>query len=100
MNPELEKTFPHAVRGQIRPLIATIDRGMSQSSTMTERQGDQLTDEVRSSWAGLVELLAVGPAPEVRECPVCQRVGMRDAERCGYCWTTLSPLPVSASVDS
>ena len=89
MNPELEKTFPHAARGKLRALVATIDRGMLHP-----------TDEIRSSWAELVELLALGPAPEVRECPVCQRIGMRDATRCGYCWTTLSPLLVSASVDS
>jgi hypothetical protein len=100
MNPELEKTFSHATRGHLRALIATIDRGMSQSSVTLESRSNQPMDEIRSSWAKLVELLALGAAPEVRECPACHRFGMRDATRCGYCWTTLSPLPVSASVDT
>ena len=80
MDPNLEKVFPHAARAPLRALVATIDREMSQSS------------ELRSSWAKLVDLLALGPAPEVRECPVCQQMGMRDATRCGHCWTVLLPV--------
>jgi hypothetical protein len=38
-------------------------------------------------------VLALGPAPETRECPSCRAVGMRAASRCGNCWTALAPLP-------
>ncbi len=93
-NAELEQTFPHRSRGHLRALVATIDRGM-QPSAKDESESDPLTGEIRSSWAKLVELLALGTAPELRECPVCNRAGMRDATRCGYCWTELSPLPVT-----
>jgi len=48
-------------------------------------------DGLRAPWAELVELLAVGPAPVVRECPTCKRTVMAAATRCGYCWSTLSP---------
>jgi hypothetical protein len=48
-------------------------------------------DALLASWAALVDLLALGPEPEVRECPACRHIGMRAASRCGYCWTELSP---------
>jgi hypothetical protein len=44
-----------------------------------------------ASFADLVEQLALGPEPEVRECPVCKHLGMRAATLCGYCWTKLTP---------
>jgi hypothetical protein len=34
----------------------------------------------------------IDPATPTGQCPVCQRVGMREAIRCGYCWTRLVPL--------
>ena len=74
-------------RAQLRAVMATIDREVA-----------TLSDHalLSSSWAELVELLAVGPAPRVRECPVCKHTGMREATRCGYCWTKLSPLGVDS----
>jgi len=66
----------------LRAVIATIDREVS----MLASKG-----LLSSSWAELVELLALGPAPLVRECPVCKHTGRREATRCGYCWTKLSP---------
>jgi len=92
MGSDLEREFPHATRGLLRALVATIDQEMSRSLGPAESVKNLSTDELRSSWAKLVELLALGPAPEFRECPVCQHIGMRDATRCGYCWTKLSPL--------
>ena len=100
MSPNLEKVFPHAARAPLRELVATIDREMSQSSGPAEGEKNRPTDELRSSWAKLVDLLALGPAPEVRECPVCQQIGMRDATRCGYCWTVLLPVASAGARDS
>jgi hypothetical protein len=45
-----------------------------------------------ASWGELVELLALGPPPEIRECPACQHVCMRAATLCGHCWARLTPL--------
>jgi len=42
-------------------------------------------------WAELVEQLALGPEPELRECPACKYVAMRDATRCASRWTSLIP---------
>lgn len=52
------------------------------------------TPALHAAWAELVALLALGPAPETRECPVCHHIGMRAASRCGSCWAALAPLPV------
>ena len=92
MSEDLERDLPRGLRGRLRPIVATIDREMSRTSQTDERENNRPTPELRSSWAKLVELLALGPAPEVRECPVCRRTGMRDATRCAYCWAKLTPL--------
>jgi hypothetical protein len=70
-------------RERLRAVVATIDREMSGAST---------TGALSASWAELVKLLGLGPAPDVRECPSCHRSAMRAATLCGYCWTKLSPL--------
>ena len=81
--------FPDDERAHLRAIVAIIDREMSRipSSAITEE-----TEGLIVSWAELVKLLALGPAPEVRECPVCKGMGMLAATRCGYCWTKLLPL--------
>ena len=84
--------YPDGARGVLRALVVTIDREMSRLSEPTRSEGDGKPKELRSSWLQLVELLALGPTPEVRECPVCRHIGMRAATRCGHCWTKLSPL--------
>lgn len=50
------------------------------------------TPAFHAAWTELVALLALGPAPETRECPVCHGIGMRSASRCGRCWAALEPL--------
>ena len=46
---------------------------------------------LREAWTALVEALALGPAPELRDCPSCGKSGMRAATRCGSCWIVLIP---------
>ena len=52
------------------------------------------TPALRAAWTELVEALALGPAPQTRECPACHGIGMRAASRCGHCWAALEPLPL------
>lgn len=76
-------TRDDAERTRLRTLIATIDRQMGNDATaLTEYR-------LRPLWAELVQRLALGPEPEVRECPRCKKTGMRAATRCGYCWSEL-----------
>ena len=80
-------------RARLRAIVATIDREMSR---LPGSATTGATDGLIVSWAELVKLLALGPAPEVRECPVCKHIGMLTATLCGYCWTKLSPFSSAA----
>ena len=79
-------------RVRLRGVVATIDRELSRLA-LEAPPGDHREAEqgLMASWAQLVEILALGIAPEVRECPVCTHVCMRAATLCGHCWTRLTP---------
>ena len=85
--------FPErdADTGRLRTVIAAIDRELSRLPT-SEGDGVAASQPLRRSWAELVELLALGPAPETRQCPICGHTGMRAATRCGHCWNKLSKI--------
>ncbi len=72
----------------LRPIVEKVDREMSR---LLVRPGAD-TAALLSSWADLVEFLALGPSPELRDCPYCGSGGMRGATRCGACWKKLAPL--------
>lgn len=76
--------YGDAERSNLRACVACVDQALSQTPP-----GPAL----RAAWDDLVKVLALGPAPETRECPRCRAVGMRGASRCGNCWTALGPLP-------
>jgi len=88
---------PDAKRVSLRALVVTVNREIARLPRSATSEGNGSTNELRASWAELVKLLALGPAPDVRECPVCKHIGMRAATRCGYCWTELSPLTSPAN---
>jgi hypothetical protein len=72
----------------LRTLIAEIERNL----TSTAPAG-----ELRAAWTQMVAILALGPAPELRDCPVCGEVGMRAASRCMRCWSLLTPPPSASA---
>ena len=76
-------TYSDAAVTKLRAIVAVLDREMVQGPP---------TPALRATWAELVDALALGPAPETRECPSCHTVGMRTASRCGQCWAALAPL--------
>ena len=87
----------HDGRTQVRSVVATIEQEMAILSGKVMRDGAHASqDQLLASWATLVELLALGPAPATRVCPVCAHVGMVDATCCGYCWTKVAPPAVAA----
>jgi hypothetical protein len=77
----------------LRRIVENLDREMSR---LLARPGADTT-ALLSSWAELVEFLALGPPPELRECPFCGSRGMRAATRCGTCWKKLAPSAPLAS---
>ena len=74
----------------LRPIVEALDREMSRVVARSGTTGVEET-ALLSSWAALVEFLALGPAPELRSCPFCGSVGMSAATRCGACWRKLEP---------
>lgn len=69
---------------KLREIVAVINREIVEVPP---------TSALQAAWTQLVEVLALGPAPQTRECPTCHGIGMRAAKRCGYCWAALEPLP-------
>ena len=77
----------------LRVIVERLDREMSR---LLARPGGDTT-ALLSSWAELVEFLALGPAPELRECPSCGSPGVRRATRRSTCWKKLDPSAPLAS---
>lgn len=80
---------------RLRSIVSRVDRAMSSVLPRPGAVQGAPLDDLLEPWAELVEALALGPEPELRDCPVCGRSGMRAATRCGYCWAKLVPLPGS-----
>ncbi len=76
--------YSDAAMTKLRAIVAAIDREIAQTPP---------TAILQAAWGELVQVLALGPAPQTRECPACHSVGMRAASRCGRCWAALEPLP-------
>jgi hypothetical protein len=73
---------------KLRVAVDVIEREVLQSPS---------TPAFHAAWTELVALLALGSAPETRECPSCHAIGMRSASRCGRCWAALERLPAVSS---
>jgi hypothetical protein len=90
MNDQLIHEAPGATSTQIRSTLATMARDIGQLSSAS-LEGGAAQQRLLDSLARLEKVLALGPEPELRECPTCHRLGMRAATLCGYCWTSLEP---------
>jgi hypothetical protein len=78
----------------VRAAVEAMDREIASLGT---RGADAAgMKELRASWGKLVDVLALGPAPELRDCPHCGTTGMREATRCGKCWAKLVPPPADS----
>jgi hypothetical protein len=94
----------HAIavaRRMHRQLLMSIsygDRSVATLRTLVTAIERQFTvvpppEELRAAWAEMVDVLALGPPPELRTCPTCGEIGMRAATRCIRCWSSLPLLP-------
>jgi hypothetical protein len=76
----------------LRLAVATIEGELAQLATYpTGAIPATSVPELRASWARLVELLALGPEPQVRNCPTCNHLVYLTAVRCRFCWNKLRP---------
>jgi hypothetical protein len=77
----------------LRVVIADIERDLSCLAREAPAAEHRFAiDALIASWARLVELMALGAAPELRQCPRCGGSARRVATRCGSCWSPLAPL--------
>jgi hypothetical protein len=97
MNTEQALDIPEHDRLRLRAVVSTIERELSRLSREATPEYRESSRGLMASWAQLVELLALGIAPEVRACPNCHHVCMREATRCGHCWATLIPPPAAVA---
>ncbi len=89
----LRSDLPDPTRSMLRMAVAKVTgdlSSLSQRSTPEELKVN--IGRVMDSWNELVNLLALGPEPEYRECPVCKHIAMRKATLCVYCFSKLEPL--------
>lgn len=86
-----QTNHPDAARSALRTMVAAVDRELSLLQKGTTTGGAEPASGLTTAWAALVKQLDLGPEPDLRECPVCMRVGMRAATVCGFCWTKLTP---------
>jgi hypothetical protein len=76
----------------LRSTVAVIDAELAQLADLQAGSiPPALISEILASWARLVVLLPLGPRPDVRPCPRCNRPVARSATLCGHCWTKLRP---------
>jgi hypothetical protein len=76
----------------LRVFVEAVDREISKIPGPSDGGQPAQLPALRTSWERLVTWLALGPAPQLRDCPKCGRSGMRDATRCGHCWEKLPKL--------
>ncbi len=80
--------------GRLHAAVAVGDRDLARLCAENRDDANRASiAALSSSWRDLVKLLALGPSPELRDCPECGNVGMRAATLCGYCWARLTPPP-------
>ena len=77
---------------RLRGVIARLDGEIAR----LDRDG-RPTEAFTAAWSDLHEMLAIGPEPVLRDCPVCGRPGRSEVTRCGSCWADLTPRSTSRS---
>ncbi len=77
---------PDPISTRLRSTLATIEREVALLPNDADKGAP-----LRASIADLVSQLALGPEPEVRDCPKCGCTGMKAATVCGNCWVKLTP---------
>ena len=72
--------------GRLHAAVDVVDRDLARLCAENLDDANRaIVAALSSSWRDLVKLLALGPEPELRDCPECGNAGMRAATLCGYC---------------
>ena len=82
-----------AMREEILVIEKSITAAMGHATT---NESKVAMHELGGSFSRLVQMLALGPEPEVRNCPQCGKEAMIAATLCGHCWAHLIPVAGAA----
>jgi len=80
----------------IRIAVEEVEREVSRLEELERASvaGVLVAGGLRTAWDGLVDLMDLGPATELLQCPNCGRPGESGAGHCWTCWEALVPSPV------
>ena len=84
---------PDSDHPSLRATAARIDSEIDRLRRAHEGDVPNPVNALVAYWADFINQLALRLVPEVRTCPTCGRVCMRNATRCGYCWAALAADP-------
>lgn len=76
---------------QLRGFVEAVARDVARVSRGASAPDPDGITRLVGSWAKLVDFLALGPAPELADCPYCGGVIVRAATRCIHCWKKVVP---------
>lgn len=94
----LSLSFSGADLERLRALVAAVGAEIARAQDEDpNRAASGARTALDSAWSDLVKMLDLGTAPEMRKCPQCGRLGMAEATRCGYCWTSLLGLKTKSA---
>jgi hypothetical protein len=81
--------FDDSTRSRLRTIVARIDDEIARLPRHGAADPRASASALRADWSELCTVMALGPEPILRHCPVCRHRGLQGARRCGYCWTKL-----------
>lgn len=74
-------------RAALRPAVALVEGDVARLEAQRDLAGyAEAAGRLATSWQGLVSLMALGTAPELRSCPHCGFRIFIKATRCVECW--------------
>jgi hypothetical protein len=83
-------SFSGADLARLRTLVTALGKetALAPEAVPTAKSHGPRTD-LDMTWSSLVEMLDLGAAPQMRECPTCGHQCLIGAVRCRYCWSSL-----------
>jgi len=77
---------------RLRNLIAEVGKEIHLVRAGDTAQPGGTKTALDTTWSRLVDMLDLGPEPEMCDCPTCKRPSLLGATRCGSCWSSLPAL--------
>jgi len=90
-------TFNTADVSRLRSLVAEVEKELALVvSALATPEGQLRKTALETTWSNLINMLDLGPEPEMWVCPECKHLCMVGATRCGNCWSHLPAIATKA----